>query len=449
MAFNPHTAEDRSEMLAAIGIESVSELFEPIPESVRRPNLDLPPRLTEMEAASYLDALASKNLVPNTADSFLGAGSYRHYSPAAVSQLLLRGELFTAYTPYQPEVAQGTLQIIYEFQSLIAALFQMDVANASMYDGATALAEAVHMSIAASKKKNKVVLSGTIHPRYLEVIESYSAAATFEMETLPIPTKGLATTAAELVAAIDDQTAAVVVQYPNFFGTIEDLAAISEAVHAAGAYLIVATYPAPLSLLKPPGAYGADFVTAEGQSLGVAQSFGGPYVGLLATRQEFVRQLPGRLVGMTTDAEGKRGYVLALQTREQHIRREKATSNICTNQGLMATAATIYMSLIGPEGFREVGRASYNNAHFLAEQLGSIDGVEIANAGEFFNEFTFGTPVPAAKIETALLEAGIIAGYDLANVDESLANSMLVATTELTSRAGIERFVEVVRATIS
>ncbi|MCC6673697.1 MAG: aminomethyl-transferring glycine dehydrogenase subunit GcvPA [Thermomicrobiales bacterium] len=449
MAFNPHTAEDRSEMLAVIGIDDVSELFEPIPAGVRRPRLDLPPRLTEMEAAAYLDDLAAKNLVPNGADSFLGAGSYRHYSPAAVSQLLLRGELFTAYTPYQPEVAQGTLQIIYEFQSLIAALFEMDVANASMYDGATALAEAVHMSIAASRKKNKVVISGTIHPNYLDVIETYSAGATFEMTTLPIPPQGLATTADDLLAAIDEDTAAVVVQYPNFFGTIEDLAAISDAVHAAGAYLIVATYPVPLSLLKPPGAYGADFVTAEGQSLGVAQSFGGPYVGLLATRQEFVRQLPGRLVGMTTDSEGKRGYVLALQTREQHIRREKATSNICTNQGLMATAATIYMSLIGPEGFREVGRASFDNAHYLAEQLATIPGVEIANGGEFFNEFTVRTPVTAAAINGALLEAGIIGGYDLANVDNSLANSLLVATTELTTRAGIDRFVEVVRSAVA
>jgi glycine dehydrogenase subunit 1 len=421
MAFNPHTAEDRSEMLAVIGIDDLSELFEPIPARVRRPRLDLPPRLTEMEAAAYLDSLASKNLVPNGADSFLGAGSYRHYSPATVSQLLLRGELFTAYTPYQPEVAQGTLQIIYEFQSLIAALFQMDVANASMYDGATALAEAVHMAITAAKKKTKVLLSGTIHPNYVDVIESYSAGSTFEMAPLPLPADGLATTASEIADAIDEK----------------------------GAFLIVATYPVPLSLLKPPGELGADFVTAEGQSLGVAQSFGGPYVGLLATKQEFVRQLPGRLVGMTNDSEGKRGYVLALQTREQHIRREKATSNICTNQGLMATAATIYMSLLGPEGFREVGQASYNNAHYLADQLTGIEGVAIANGGEFFNEFTVTTPVTAAQINAALLEAGIIGGYDLANVDGSLANSLLVATTELTSREGIDRFVQIVRETVA
>ncbi|MCA9859471.1 MAG: aminotransferase class V-fold PLP-dependent enzyme, partial [Thermomicrobiales bacterium] len=267
MAFNPHTAEDRSEMLAVIGIDDLSELFEPIPVEVRRPALDLPPRLTEMEAAAYLDKLAAKNLVPNGADSFLGAGSYRHYSPATVSQLLLRGELFTAYTPYQPEVAQGTLQIIYEFQSLVAALFQMDVANASMYDGATALAEAVHMAVTAAKKKSRVVLSGTLHPNYLDVIESYSAGSTFEMENLPVPTDGLATSVADITAAIDDNTAAVVIQYPNFFGTIEDVAAISDAAHEAGAYLIVATYPVPLSLLKSPGELGADFVTAEGQSL--------------------------------------------------------------------------------------------------------------------------------------------------------------------------------------
>jgi glycine dehydrogenase subunit 1 len=305
------------------------------------------------------------------------------------------------------------------------------------------------MAITAAKKKSKVLLSGTIHPNYLEVIESYSAGSTFEMTTLPLPANGLATSAAEIADAIDENTAAVVVQYPNFFGTIEDLAAISEAVHAKGAYLIVATYPVPLSLLKPPGELGADFVTAEGQSLGVAQSFGGPYVGLLATKQEFVRQLPGRLVGMTTDSEGKRGYVLALQTREQHIRREKATSNICTNQGLMATAATIYMSLLGPEGFREVGKASYNNAHYLAEQLAGIPGVSIANRGEFFNEFTVSTPVAAARINAALLESGIIGGYDLASVDESLSNSLLVATTELTSREGIDRFVAVVRETVA
>ena len=449
MAFNPHTAEDRSEMLAVIGIDDLAELFEPIPADVRRPRLDLPPRLTELEAAAYLDKLAAKNLVPNGADSFLGAGSYRHYSPAAVSQLLLRGELFTAYTPYQPEVAQGTLQIIYEFQSLIAALFQMDVANASMYDGATALAEAVHMAVSAAKTKNKVLLSGTIHPNYLHVIESYSAGATFEFASLPLPVDGLATSAADLAAAIDDNTAAVVVQYPNFFGTIEDLAAISEAVHDAGAYLIVATYPVPLSLLEPPGAYGADFVTAEGQSLGVAQSFGGPYVGLLATKQEFVRQLPGRLVGMTTDSEGKRGFVLALQTREQHIRREKATSNICTNQGLMATAATIHMSLIGPEGFREVGKASYNNAHYLAEQLATIPGVSILNGGEFFNEVTFTTPIPAAEINAALLASGVIGGYDLATLDAALTNALLVATTELTSREGIDGFMNIVRTVLA
>lgn len=433
-------------MRAVIGIDDVEELFEPIPERVRRPHLDLPPRLTELEAAAYLESLAAKNVIPNGGDTFLGAGSYRHYSPAAVSQLLLRGELFTAYTPYQPEVAQGTLQIIYEFQSLIAALFEMDVANASVYDGATALAEAVHMAVGAAKRKSRVVLSGTIHPRYAEVIQTYATGGTFTFDTLPLPTQGLKTTPESIAAAIDEQTAAVIVQYPNFYGTIEDLAAIAGIVHAAGAFLIVATYPIPLSILKPPGAFGADFVTAEGQALGVAQSFGGPYIGLLATRQEFVRQLPGRLVGMTTDSEGKRGYVLALQTREQHIRREKATSNICTNQGLMATAATIYMSLLGPQGFREVGQACYDNAHYLSERLRELPGVSIVNDGSFFNEFTVELPVAAADLDAALLQRGIIGGYDLANVDSSMTNRMLLATTELTSRAGMDAFVETVRS---
>jgi glycine dehydrogenase subunit 1 len=340
-------------------------------------------------------------------------------------------------------VAQGTLQVIYEFQSMVAALFDMDVANASMYDGATALAEGVLISVSIPKKKTRVVVSGTVHPHFREVIRTYTVGLPIEIVELPVPTDGFATKAEDFAEHLGDGLACVVVQYPNFFGTIDNLQAISDAVHAAGGALVVSTLPVPLSLLKPPGAFGADVVTAEGQSLGVAQSFGGPYVGLMATKQSYIRQMPGRLAGITTDSEGKRGFVLTLQTREQHIRREKATSNICTNQGLMATAATVYMASIGPEGFREVGRRSYSNAHYLAERIATLPGYSVANAGEFFHELTVKTPILAARVNEKLAEVGIIGGYDLAKVAPALENHILLATTELNSKATIDELISV------
>jgi glycine dehydrogenase subunit 1 len=444
MTFNPHTDAERKAMLETIGVSGIAELIEAIPESIRFPTLDLPPRLTELEAELHMASLAAKNDIVAANQNFLGAGSYRHYSPATVNQLLLRGEIFTAYTPYQPEVSQGTLQIIYEFQSLVAELMQMEIANASMYDGATALAEAALMARSAAKGRKRVVVSGTIHPNYRQVMTTYCSGIDIELDFLPVATSGFGTTSQDIAAAIDDQTAAVIVQYPNFFGTIEDLAAISHVVHEHGAALVVATYPIPLALLKPPGAFGADIATAEGQSLGVAQSYGGPYVGLLAAKQSYVRLMPGRLAGMTTDSEGKRGYVLTLQTREQHIRREKATSNICTNQGLMATAATIYMSLLGTEGLREVSRRSHANAHYLADGLGQLSGVSVANAGEFFNEFVVELPIAADRANSALAEAGFQGGLSLSYADEALGNHMLLATTEMNDRDGIDRFVQTV-----
>ncbi len=448
MTFNPHTASERQAMLETIGVSGIAELVDAIPESIRFPDLDLPPQLTELEAELKLSSLASGNTIVPANRNFLGAGSYRHYSPATVSQLLLRGEIFTAYTPYQPEVSQGTLQIIYEFQSLAAELLGMDIANASMYDGATALAEAALMAHTAAKGRSRIVITGTVHPNYREVIATYSSGLDIDLDFLPVPATGFAGTTQEIAAAIDDQTAAVIVQYPNFFGTIEDLASIAHVVHEHGAALIVATYPIPLGLLKPPGAYGADIVTAEGQSLGLAQSLGGPYVGLLAAKQSYVRLMPGRLAGMTTDAEGKRGYVLTLQTREQHIRREKATSNICTNQGLMATAATIYMSLVGAEGLREVSRRSYANAHYLADQLRSIDGISIENDGEFFNEFVVKLPVPASKVNIALAADGFQSGLDLSYASDELANHLLLATTELNDRTGIDAYAAAMAAAV-
>jgi glycine dehydrogenase subunit 1 len=444
MTFNPHTTEDRKEMLDAIGVETIDDLFKPVPEQYRFPTMDLHPMLTEMEAAQRMAELANRNIVPEPHDIYLGAGSYQHYVPAAVGQILARGEFYTAYTPYQPEVAQGTLQVIYEFQSMVAELLGMEVANASMYDGATALAEGALIAVSATRKRTRIVVSRTVHPAYRRVLNTYVEGAGIEVVEAGGGTSQFLTTVDDIQPLLGDDVACVVMQYPNFFGAIEDVATMAAEVQAAGAMLVVSTSPVPLALLKSPGELGADVVTAEGQSLGIAQSYGGPYVGLLGTRQKLVRQMPGRIAGITTDSEAKRGYVLTLQTREQHIRREKATSNICTNQGLMATAATVYMATVGPEGFREVSRASYQNAHYLAARLTELDGFELAYGEPFFNEFTITTPIPASDVNARLLDAGIIGGYDLGQVDESLGGRLLLAATELNTREDIDRMAAIV-----
>jgi glycine dehydrogenase subunit 1 len=446
MTFNPHTAEDRAEMLAAVGVSSIDELFSVIPEAIRQPELHLPPALTEMEAAARLTELAGKNMPIAPGASFLGAGSYSHYVPAVVNQIILRGEFFTAYTPYQPEVAQGTLQVIYEFQSMISALFGTEVANASLYDGATALAEAALMAVATNKKRSRIVVSGTVHPHYREVLGTYLSGRDLQIDDLALPDAAdLRTDVDAIESALTDDVACVVIQYPNFFGGIEAVQEIADSVHAAGALLIVVTLPVPLGVLTPPGELGADIVTAEGQSLGVAQSFGGPYVGLLGARQSFVRQMPGRLAGIASDSEGKRGFVLTLQTREQHIRREKATSNICTNQGLMATAATVYMAALGPEGFREVAERCYQNAHYLADQIGALPGFEIIGNGTFFHEFVVKTPSAPSEINRRLAERGIVGGLDLGRYWASLSGQMLFCATELNDKAAIDRLIEALR----
>jgi glycine cleavage system P protein (glycine dehydrogenase) subunit 1 len=445
MTFNPHTPADREEMLAAIGVDSLDQLFEAIPEAVRFPELDLPRLLTEMEAAARLQQLASRNIFPTNGNTFLGAGSYHHFIPATVGQILARGEFYTAYTPYQPEVAQGTLQVIYEFQSMVAALLGMDVANASMYDGATALAEGALIPVSATKNRHRIVVSGTVHPGYREVLKTYCTALAVDLIELPIPTDSFVTTVDDIRPYLSDDLASVVVQYPNFFGAIEDIEAIGEAAHDAGGSLVVSTLPLPVGILKSPGELGADVVAAEGQSLGVAQSYGGPYVGLLATKQAFVRQMPGRLAGVTTDAEGKRGFVLTLQTREQHIRREKATSNICTNQGLMATAATVYMATMGPEGFREVSNRCYQNAHYLANELQKLSGYTLGFDSLFFHEFVVETPAPARRVNTRLANAGIIGGYDLSNVDPALEHHLLLCATELNGKESVDRLISALK----
>ena len=446
MTFNPHTHEDREEMLAAIGIDTVDRLFDPVPSQYRFPKLELPRALTEMEAAHRMSQLAERNVTPPAEDIYLGAGSYQHYVPSTVGHILSRGELYTAYTPYQPEVAQGTLQIIYEFQSMVAELLGTEVANASMYDGATALAEGALIAISSSRKKNRIVVADTVHPAYRRVIRTYVEGTGVEVVEAKSSGNAFVMTADDITPLISDDLACVVIQYPNFYGAIEDVETLARQVQAAGGLLVVSTSPVPLGLLKSPGELGADVVTAEGQSLGVAQSYGGPYVGLLGTRQKYIRQMPGRIAGVTTDSEGKRGFVLTLQTREQHIRREKATSNICTNQGLMATAATVYMSTLGPEGFREVATAAYQNAHYLADQLVATGRFELAFDAEFFHEFVVRCPVPAARINDALLREGIIGGYDLGEVSPDLDDCLLLATTELNTRAGIDRMIGVASA---
>ena len=442
MTFNPHTDSDRVAMLEATGMDALEEFFTPVPQRVRFPDLDLPPMLTEMEATDHLGAFAARNSAPPAQDVYLGAGSYRHFIPAAVGQILARGEFYTAYTPYQPEVAQGTLQVIYEFQSLVAALTGMDVANASMYDGATALAEGALMTVSSSRGRRRIVIAPTVHPAYRDVLRTYLEGLNLDLVEVPLANPGFMTTPDDIAPYLTDDLACVVVQYPNFFGGIEDIAALADLAHARGGALVVSTYPVPLGLLQPPGDLGADVVAAEGQALGVPQGYGGPYVGLLASRQSYVRQMPGRLAGMTTDSEGQRGFVLTLQTREQHIRREKATSNICTNQGLMATAATVYMATLGPEGFREVARRSYQNAHYLAERVSGVPGYTLATDGPFFHEFVVSTPAPARDVLAHLLMHGIHGGLDLGKVDPSLDHSLLMCATETNTKQGIDRLVD-------
>lgn len=445
MTFNPHTDEDRKAMLAATKSASIEDLFEAIPSDVRFPELDLPRRLSEQEAFRRLTALAAENMDGIANPSFLGAGSYTHYVPAAVQQITFRGEFYTAYTPYQPEVAQGTLQAIYEYQSMISALTGMEVANASLYDGATALAEGALLTVSLRTGRKRVVVAGTVHPNYVKVLRTYTEGVGVEVVELPVPTDGFKTDPAAFDEFLNDELACLIVGYPNFYGTIEDIAAISEKAHSAGAKLVVSAYPIALGMLKPPGELGADVVTGEGQSLGVSQSFGGPVVGLLATKTENVRQVPGRLVGMTTDTEGKRGFVLALQTREQHIRREKATSNICTNQGLMALAATVYMATLGPSGLRQVAEICYQNAHYLAKELEATGKFTVENSGHFFNEFTVRCDEAPAALNKRLQAAGIIGGYDLSDVSANLDGRMLICATEMTGKDAIDRFVAVAK----
>jgi glycine dehydrogenase subunit 1 len=439
--FIPHTDSDREAMLAAIGAKSIEALFEDVPAEHRFPKLNLPPALSEMEALAELKTIAAANDTAEDFASFLGAGAYQHYIPAGVDAVLRRGEFYTSYTPYQPEVSQGTLQAIFEYQSMMVALTGMEASNASHYDGATALAEAVNMARNIHRgKRRKVLLSPGIHPQYRAVIHDYERGLEFEFGGEDID---LAAGPDALIEHLDEETAIVCVAYPDFFGRIHDYEKLAAAAHDVGALLAVSVNPLSLGLLKPPGEFGADIVTGEGQPLGIPLSFGGPYLGILTTRQEYVRNLAGRLVGETTDTRGQRGYVLTLSTREQHIRRERASSNICTNQGLMMLAATVYLSLMGKQGLREVAEACYHKAHYAAERIAALPGHELVwPETPFFHEFAVRGPKPIQALNEELLANGIIGGYDLSLDYPALKNTSLYAFTEMNTKAEIDYLVD-------
>ena len=429
MRYLPLTGEDRTAMLARIGAHSIDDLFADIPAGKRLKALpDLPLTKSEMEVERVLDRMAGKNVAAGSVPFFVGCGAYKHHIPASVDHLIQRSEFLTSYTPYQPEIAQGTLHYLVEFQTQVAMLTGMEVANASMYDGSTAAAEAVLMAHRVTKRK-KAVLSANLHPHYRETIETVSGMANYEL--VAPPPQGAAE---DLSGHIDETASCVVVQNPDWFGQVRDLRPLAEKVHAAGALLIVVfTEAVSLGLLTPPGEMGADIVVGEGQSIGNALSFGGPYVGLFATRQKYVRQMPGRLAGETVDAEGKRGFVLTLSTREQHIRREKATSNICTNSGLCTLAFTIHLSLLGDSGLRRLARINHANAVKLADMLGKLPGVSVLNE-TFFNEFTIRVPGDAAAVVEKLAAKGVLGGVPcsrLAPDNPDLRDLIVVASTEV------------------
>jgi glycine dehydrogenase subunit 1 len=428
-------------MLHHVGLNSAAELFDSIPEDLRLArNLDTTKALSEIELLSGFEQLAARNPGAQRT-SFLGAGAYQHYIPTIVDHIISRSEFFTAYTPYQPEISQGTLQTIFEFQTLVCQLTGMEVANASMYDGSTALAEAVLMAERVTKR-SKVVACGAIHPEYLEVITTYVQHAGIELAHAPVDSEtGQASDPKNL---LDHKVAALVVQSPNFFGCIEDVAALAEKAHSVGALLIVAiTESISLGLLKSPGACGADIVVAEGQSFGVPLSFGGPYVGLFATREKYARQIPGRLVGEAYDKEGRRGFVLTLATREQHIRREKATSNICTNEGLIALAATVYLETMGRRGIQEVAMQCAQKAAYAAKRISELEGFSIPFTGPRFNEFLVRASVPAKELLSRLaLERNITGGFALSRYYPERPNEFLVCVTEMNSRAQIDALIE-------
>jgi glycine dehydrogenase subunit 1 len=426
-SYFPHTESQRREMLAVVGVDSVDALFADIPQQFRNPDFVLPPALTELELGRELGALARKNAVPGEYASFLGAGVYRHFIPSVVPAMISRGEFLTSYTPYQPEVSQGTLQATYEFQSLICLLTGMEAANAGMYDGASAMAEAALMACRVTDRDRVLVLD-TVNPRYRAVLDTYL-----------LPQGITITTVAPDKVSVNDTTACVLAQYPNFNGGIEALGDLADSAHQVGALLAVSANPVALGMFKAPGDCGADIVTGETQPVGVSMSFGGPFVGYFTCKNDYIRQMPGRIVGRTVDHDDRIGYVLTLQTREQHIRRERATSNICTSEALIATGTAVCLAALGPGGLRQMAELSYQKAHYAATVIGAISGYEVLNDGTWFHEFVVKCPKPPNETTQGLLERGIIGGLDISS---SVPNGMLFCVTEMNTRSEIDALAE-------
>ncbi len=423
----PNTPADQADMLSTLGLSSLDDLFQDIPKGHRNPPLNLPGPLSELEIQQELGSLASRNRPLGSGPSFLGAGAYHHFIPSIVKALVTRGEFLTAYTPYQAEASQGTLQVIFEFQTMVCNLYDMEVANAGMYDGATSLAEAALMACRVTRRE-KVALADTLSPAYRQVIQTYCQGQ--DIQT---------TTVSAAAPDVDEATACLVAQYPNHFGYVEDLVSHAAAAHNKKALFVVSADPTAMGMFRAPGQYGADIVTGEGQPLGIPPSFGGPYVGLFATRQQYVRQMPSRLAGRTVDRLGNPGYVLTLQTREQHIRRERATSNICTNEALYALASTVYLAALGKQGLRQVAELCYHKAHYAASRIAGLPGYSLPVSGTFFQEFVVQCPVAPAEVNRRLLERNILGGLD---VSDAVPNGMLLCVTEMCSRQDIDALVD-------
>jgi len=443
MPYIPHTDREISEMLAAVGVSSIEDLFGQIPSSLKlgRP-LDLPKGLAERDLLVELQSLARRNGAADTLISFLGAGSYHHYIPSIVKQLTSRSEFSTAYTPYQPEVSQGTLQAIFEYQTLICQLTGMEVSNASMYDGASATAEAVLMA-ARVTRRSRIVLSGALHPEYRETVETFLSNQELGLSEVPYCTETGSILPEAAAAHLGAEPACLVIQQPNFFGVIENLGPLADAVHGQGGLLVaVVTEPISLGLLTPPGALGADIVVGEGQAFGNATSFGGPALGFFATREKHIRQMPGRIVGETTDGGGRRSFCLTLSTREQHIRRERATSNICTNEGLCALAATIFLSAYGKSGLMSLARQNLSRALYLKKGLSGLEGVKVVFSSPTFNEFVIELPTDPEPILDRLLQKGILGGLNLKRFYPDLSRHILLCVTEMNSRDDMDTLIE-------
>lgn len=433
MPYIPHTEEDRRSMLETIGVKSIEDLFVEIPEDLRIKELDVPEALDEYALFGHLKELSERNVDLSKTVCFLGAGIYDRFIPSSVGTVISRGEFLTAYTPYQPEASQGYLQTIYEFQTMVAELFDMDLANASMYDGGTAMAEAAIMAHSINGRK-VVYVSHAVHPHYRQILETYCWSIGIEVREIPV-----AQGETKDYSSVSEDGACVIVQYPNFYGVIEDLGAARDAARANGAEFIVVADPTAMGILPPPGQFDADIVVGEGQPLGIAMGFGGPLLGLFATKRDHARRIPGRIVGRTTDENGRQGYTMTLRTREQDIRREKATSNICTNEALMALAATVYMGAVGKNGMRQVAELTVRNTQYAIAELTKAGG-KLKFPGKVFGEFVLELPKNAKSVQNALLAQGILAGLPLGEFDKNLENCLLVAVTEVRTKAQIDDF---------